>query len=156
MRTYYFFSGFDRENGFSSNIAESLRENITDRKSLVFIASNPCGHERTDFHIGYQTNWFNNSGIMFEAIYILDDRKTEAECAVIINNASAIFLCGGTTLLQIEFIQKNNLVPLLRKFNGTIMGMSAGAINMADYSVIANPKHLPVKTFEGMGLLHIE
>jgi cyanophycinase len=118
MGTYFFFSGFDREKGFTPNIAESLRENITDKKSLAFIASNPCGHERTDFHISYQTKWFNKSGIMFESVYILDDRKTETECAEIINNASAIFLCGGTTLLQIEFIRKYNLVPLLKKFNG--------------------------------------
>jgi hypothetical protein len=33
--------------------------------------------------------------------------------------------------------------------------MSAGAINMGRYSVIANPKHPPVSTLEGAGLVDI-
>ena len=131
MGICYFFSGFDKEKGFTPEIGKSLRASITERKSLVFVASCPYGHEKTDLYTGFQTNWFRDAGIVFENVYVLDDRKTESECTEIIKNASAVFLCGGMTLLQIEFIQKYNLIPLLQQIGGVIMGMSAGAINMA-------------------------
>ena len=134
MGIYYFFSGFDGEKGFTPEISQSLRTHITGKKSLVFIASNPHGHEKTDFYTKHQTNWFCNAGIVFETVHILDDRKTQQECAQIIQNASAIFLCGGTTLLQIDFIRQYNLIPMLKQFSGVIMGISAGAINMATRS----------------------
>ena len=157
MGTYYFFSGFDKEKGFTPKIAESLRENITDRESLVFIASCPYGHEKTDQYSGFQTNWFLNAGIEFKTVYVIDDRKTESECTEIIKNASAVFLCGGMTLLQFEFIRKYNLITILKQFDGVIMGMSAGAINMAINSLALADETRGKKSsvYEGIGLADI-
>jgi len=131
MSILCFFSGFDREKGFTEEVGGSLREHISERKSLAFVASCPYDHDRTDFYKEVNATWFRNIGIEFENISVIDDRKTEAECIEIINEASAVFLTGGTTFLQFDFIKKNNLIPVLRQHNGVVMGMSAGAINMA-------------------------
>lgn len=72
-----------------------------------------------------------------------------------VENASCVFLLGGLTLAQRDFLHQNDLVEPLKSHKGVVIGMSAGAINMADYSVIANPNHPPVRTFEGMGLVDI-
>jgi peptidase E len=158
MSVYYFFSGFDREKGFTPEIGQSLRENIISRKSLVFIASCPFpyNHEKTDFYKGVMTNWFINAGLEFENVEMLDDRKTATECAELIKNASAIFICGGTTLLQIEFIRNYNLISLLKDFDGVIMGMSAGAINMAVNSFYSSDRNWgETHIYNGIGLADI-
>jgi peptidase E len=156
MGALYFFSGFDRELGFTIEIAESLREHINERKTLAFIASCPYDHETTDFYKNVNDTWFRNSGIMFENITVVDDRKSEIECIEIINGASAVFLAGGTTFLQFDFIKKNNLVPILKQFDGVVMGMSAGAINMAVNSFYSADKDNNIsQIYKGIGLADI-
>lgn len=44
MNTYYLFSGFNTKVRFYEAIAESLKSNIIDKKSLVLISSSPSGH----------------------------------------------------------------------------------------------------------------
>ena len=131
MGAYCFFSGFDIGGGFTHDIGLRLQERIQSRKLLVFVSSNPSAHEETDYYVNVNTGWFRNIGIEFERVDILDDRKTEDECTGLIANASAIFLCGGATLLQIKFLEDYNLSPFLRGFHGAVMGVSAGAINMS-------------------------
>ena len=156
MGTCFFFSGFDNEKGFSPEIAQSLQERIMDRKSLVFVASCPFGHEKTDFYKDVCVHWFRNIGIEFERVDVIDGRKTETECAAFIKNVSAIFLAGGTTLAQMDFLRKNNLAPLLKQFNGAMMGMSAGAINMAVNAFYSADKDCgQTHIYKGIGLSDI-
>jgi len=152
----YFFSGFDKDKGFTSEIAKSLQTHIIDKKSLLFIASCPYGYEKTDLYKDGGTSWFRNIGIEFENVDVLDDRKTEAECLELVNNATAIFLMGGTTLLQIEFLKKNNLISALKLFNGVTLGISAGAINMAVNSFYSADKDCEkTHIYKGIGLADI-
>jgi len=156
MRSLYLFSGFDKDRGFTPEIAKSLREHIVVKSSLVLISSCPDGYEKTDLYKDGITKWFFNIGIEFEHIAVLDDRKTEAECIELVQNAAAIFLMGGTALLQIEFLQKNNLIFALKGFNGVIMGMSAGAINMATNSFYSADKDCGrTHIYKGIGLADV-
>lgn len=156
MRSVYFFSGFDKDRGFTPEIAKSLRKHIVDKNSLVFISSCPYGYEKTELYKDGHTAWFRNIGIEFASVDVIDDRKTETECAELINNASVIFLMGGTTLLQIEFLQKNNLVSALKQFNGVIMGLSAGAINMAVNSFYSADEDCgKTHIYKGVGLADV-
>lgn len=156
MRSLYFFSGFDKDKGFTPEIAKSLREHIVDKSSLVFISSCPYGYEKTELYKDGSIAWFRNIGIEFESVHVIDDRKTETDCAALINNASVIFLMGGTTLLQIEFLQKNSLVSALKQFNGVIMGLSAGAINMAVNSFYsADEDYEKAHIYKGIGLADV-
>ena len=136
-KTLYFFSGFSSNDGFPPEIAESLRSHIADRESLVFIASDPDSHSATDEYAKGIIRHFFAAGIEFAAVHVLDGRKSPEECAALIGNASAVFLMGGRTLLQYQFIMKNNLAGLLRGHGGVIMGLSAGAINMAEFALLA-------------------
>lgn len=156
MKTLYFFSGFDKDRGFTVEIAKSLQEHINNKNSLLFIASCPHSHEKTDSYKEGITLWFRNIGIEFENVDVLDDRKTETECLELISNAAAVFLMGGTTILQFEFLQKNNLVSALKQFDGVIMGLSAGAINMAVNSFYSTDKDCGrTHIYKGIGLADV-
>ena len=136
-KALYFFSGFSDDDGFAPEIAESLRRHIVDRQSLVFIATDPKDHAAADNSAKITTGFFRKAGIEFKDVYVFDGRKSAAECATLLGNASAVFLMGGRTLLQLQFINKNNLAGLLCGFGGVIMGLSAGAINMAEFALLA-------------------
>jgi len=153
MKSLYFFSGFDKERGFTAEIAKSLQEHIIDKSSLLLIASCPHSYEKTDAYKDGGIMWFRNIGIEFENVDVLDGRKTKTECLGLVSDASVIFLMGGTTFLQFEFLQKNDLIPALKQFDGVIMGLSAGSINMAVNSFYSADKDCSrTHIYKGIGL----
>ncbi|MCL1794194.1 MAG: Type 1 glutamine amidotransferase-like domain-containing protein [Oscillospiraceae bacterium] len=85
----------------------------------------------------------------------LDNRKVENGYKNVVENASCVFMLGGYVQAQQDFLKEHGLIESLKNHNGVIIGMSAGAINMGSYSVIANLKHPPASTLEGIGLVDI-
>jgi len=154
MPDYVLLSTFDRE-GISQIIASELKRVINDTQCILFIASDPNGHEKTDKYAELLFRLFQESGIAFEKYSVLDSRKPDCGYVNAVENAPCIFLCGGTTLAQHDFLMQNDLANPIKNHKGVVIGMSAGAINMAFHSVIANPAHPPVRTFEGLGLVNI-
>jgi len=152
----YFFSGFDVERGFPPEIAESLRQHITVRNSIVFICTDPTTHAKIDLHKSGTLAWFKNIGIEFEASHALDNRKTAEECQALTKNASALFLMGGSPHLQMEFIKANGLLPIIRQFSGVIMGISAGAMSMAENTFYSADKNFNISHIhKGIGLADV-
>ncbi len=141
------------ENGVYPNIEREIKKFVTDTANIVFIASDPNSHEKTDRYAGIFYQYFINSGMPFQNYKVIDSRKTNESYKDSIQNDSCVFLTGGLTLAQRDFICENDLLEPLRKHRGIIIGMSAGAINMAKFSMMANPMHPPVRTFEGIGLV---
>ena len=124
-----FFSDF--EDGFPPEIAACLREGITRRERLVFVCSDPVGYEKTDLHAGWVRGWLATAGIRFEECGILDDRIAPARAAALVRTASCLFLMGGQTTEQMRFMQGCGLVEPIRQSEVPVLGLSAGAINMA-------------------------
>ena len=85
---------------------------------------------------------------------MIDRRLNPEEATNIIRNASVIFLMGGTTLAQMAFISEYGLTGPLQNFNGVIMGISAGAINMGKTSLCTKATETE-KTllYDGIGLV---
>jgi peptidase E len=153
MKTLYFLSGFDKIKGFTEEIANNLKKDIIDRNALVSIASSPDDYEKTDKYFSILIEWFKNIGIIFKHYSLVDNRKKDSQ---IINEASCIFLSGGTTIKQMEFLRENNFCELLKDYNGIIMGMSAGAINMGKNSLsLKSKKNLETVIYKGLELADI-
>lgn len=156
MVTYILLSGFDWEKGFFDTVAQVILRCVTDTQRLLFIASDPGGFEKTDKNTRVISGWFERIGIVFGTYDILDRRMPDKEQANAIARASCIFLCGGDTLAQINYLKTQNLIEPLRKHNGLIIGISAGAINMAKRSVLlVNPYREHTWVYEGIGLVDV-
>jgi peptidase E len=139
--------------GFTDEVAEYLKIDIIERNSLVFITSSPNGHEKSDYYLNINKSWFDLIGISFNDYYLLDNRITKNIANEYISNSSCIFLMGGTTREQIAYIEENNFIPTLRKHRGIIIGVSAGAINLAEKSLhINNFKEPETIIYNGIGL----
>ena len=156
MMPAYFFSGFDPSTGFTSEIAANLRKDITNRDLLLFIASSPSGHEKTDRYLNGTRNWFEQSGIFFKDYLLLDDSVDNAKAQELINSASCIYLMGGDTLAQISFLKNNSLIGTIINSKAVVIGLSAGAINMSKTSLCSKDAQVPETViYDGIGIADI-
>lgn len=105
-----------------------LQEDITDRKSLAMISSNPSNYEDVG---ATERSWLDQVGIMFDKYHVINERVQKEDAQMIIQNASVIFLLGGNILNQNRFLVEYELSDSIKKSSAVVMGASAGAINMS-------------------------
>lgn len=114
-------------NGFVDRIREALPEN----PSALFICSDPDDHNGTCRFAAETTAAFAMEGMAFSSYHVLDWRNAR-RAYQLISMADFIILCGGHVPTQNAFFRKIRLRHLLRHFEGTVMGISAGSMNCAD------------------------
>ena len=152
MRTYIQISGFDKS-GFFESVASELRESINNLDSITFIASRPEEYRKNDDYAARIFRWFHESGLGFKRYNIIDKRIEAGMQKELMRKTSCIFLLGGSTNRQLDFLTAQELIPIIKNHEGVIIGLSAGAINMSIRSIIANPLSPPTSTHIGMGLV---
>ena len=156
MPVYYQFSGFDASGGFPADIADSLRKDLPERKRLVFICSSPALHETTQRYCEVNRSWFEQACLGFSDYQIIDDRCTPEDAKVFASSASCIFLTGGDTLGQSLFLSDYHMDKILCNFDGVIIGLSAGAINMGKTALCSkDKKNEKTLIYDGLGLVDI-
>lgn len=104
----------------------------------LYICSDPDGWEMTDLYAGGTAEAMERAGFAFSAFEVLDGRNAD-DAADLIRNADFIILAGGHVPTQNAFFQSIGLAGLLRGFDGTLMGISAGSMNSAG-TVYAHPE----------------
>ncbi|MCH4827251.1 MAG: Type 1 glutamine amidotransferase-like domain-containing protein [Carnobacterium alterfunditum] len=126
MNTHYYLGWFT--DFFPERLSQMLRDDITDRKSLVMISSNPLD-AKVDGTV--ERSWLDHAGILFDDYYLINHGIKKEAAHTLIQNASVIFLLGGDTLKQNEFLMAYGMSECIRKSNAVVIGASAGAINMS-------------------------
>lgn len=92
---------------------------------------------------------------MFDDYHLINYHVQKEDAQTILQNASAIFLLGGDTLKQNEFLIDYELSDLIKKSIVVVMGASAGAINMSAKWLCSKNFGYPVEKsflYEGIGL----
>lgn len=114
-------------NGFIDRIRGVLPEN----PKVVFVCSDPRDHRGTCEFAAITTAAFCEAGIHFGGYEVLD--ATNAHRAYgMISHCDFLVLSGGHVPTQNAFFRKIRLRHLLKAFKGTVMGISAGSMNMAE------------------------
>ncbi len=131
--TIYLFSNFN--NNFPKDIERNLKDDIN-IDSFVFIPTVPEDINISEKYFDLTKNLFESIGIDFKISTLLDRRYSSEEAKKIIKSATVIFLSGGDTLNQFKFIKEYQLEKALDEFIGTLMGLSAGAINLGGTSMV--------------------
>lgn len=88
------FSGFPKHH-FSQDITKRLREELTGRKSLVFITECPLDYEQNDDDCDGMHEMFAEQGLPFEKQCVIDKRTDPEMAKELVQNADCIFLMGG-------------------------------------------------------------
>lgn len=146
-----FFSGFPSRH-FPQAVAGRLAEGLDRNGALVFVSAWPEDHERNEQDSAGMYQMFLEYGLSF-ANYDMIDSGTEASRAVeLIQEGSCIFLMGGHPGKQRQLIRELGLERAIRDSSAAVLGVSAGAINMAERSLDTKESLVP---YDGLGLADI-
>ncbi len=146
-----FFSGFPTHH-FPADIAERLREELTIRDSLVFVSAWPSDYERNDSDSNGMHAMFEECGMPFKRYSVIDNRTTVDESRHLVQEASCIFLMGGHAVRQFQLICNKDILEEIRSSTAVILGVSAGAGNMAKRALDIWESPEP---YEGLNLANI-
>ena len=146
------FSGFP-DHHFSREIAERLRQELTVRKSIVFITACPLDYEQNDDDCDGMYQMFAEQGLPFEKHCVIDKRTKPETAKELVENADCIFLMGGGVCEeQLDLIREKNCYEALFNCHAAIFGVSAGSMNMAQDTVDFFESMEP---FPGLGFTNI-
>ena len=143
----------------SNHFIDRLKSIKDNWRSLVIVSSDPDGFAKSDEYANIFTKAFKLDGINIENVTILDHRfKGNIEKTIL--DADVLFLNGGNTTTQNKYLKEINLNAILPKFEGVIIGQSAGSMNLSK-TVYAPPEYKEDLTdkyqrvFSGIGLTDI-
>ena len=146
------FSGFP-DHHFSEEIAKRLREELTERKSIVFITACPLDYAQNDDDCDGMYEMFAEQGLPFEKHCVIDQRTEPSEAKELVENADCIFLMGGGVCEeQLGLIREKGCYEALLNCHAAIFGVSAGSMNMAKDTVDFFESMEP---FDGLGLTNM-
>lgn len=127
-----FIDGADRallnpENEFLERMAAVLPPN----PRVLFVASNPDDHAGT-CRFGADTFCaFAEAGIAFSRYAVLDGENAEA-AEELVQGSDLIIFAGGHVPTQNAFLNDIGMGEIMENFDGVVMGISAGSMNLAD------------------------
>lgn len=113
-------------NGF----VDRLRASLPPRPRCLFVASSPDDPEKTDYYANDMRMAFEEAGMPFGQLGVLDGRNA-VEAEALIRASDFIILAGGHVPTQNALFQQLGLASLLERYDGVIMGVSAGSMNAA-------------------------
>ena len=118
----------DPRNGFLDRLYAVLPPN----PRALFIAAYPEDRDST-CRWGADTGYaFCQAGIPFLSYSVLDGFNA-GDAADLIENSDIILLSGGHVPTQNAFFQEIGLRELMERFDGVVVGISAGSMNCADF-----------------------
>jgi peptidase E len=146
-----FFSGFPNHS-FPSDVAERLRGELTQRGSLIFVSAWPAEYAVNDRDAVGMHGMFEEIGLSFAQHHVIDNRMEFSHATRLVHEASCVFLMGGHPGLQLRLLRETGLDKVICNTPAILLGVSAGAINMAKKSL--DTKESPVP-YQGLGLADI-
>lgn len=133
---------------------EDLKSNCKSN-GLIIVPSDPSGHEITKKYGDEIIHIFKAVGINFEKVEYILDKDDIISADFNIQNYSTIFLMGGRTKCQNKFLKSIDFINLVSKFEGPIIGQSAGALNLCKSTFLSPSCNVESKVefIEGLGMV---
>lgn len=126
--------GLDTMNRFVDYLKKYWKEN----SRCLMIAAFPDNYEQNDEMTGYFREIFEKKGLTCASFDLWDSRTSECSEDVLLSY-DCVFLAGGHVPTQNRFFQQISLRGKLEKYQGIVIGISAGTMNSADM-VYAQPE----------------
>lgn len=114
-----------------NGILTEINKHVKKHHRVVYVANEPSDFAHNDASAPPVFDGLKMSKLDFSETILLDDRNA-ADAESIILGADLVILGGGKILCQREFFDKIGLRKILDKFNGLVIGVSAGAMNLCN------------------------
>lgn len=114
-----------------NRFVKRLRAVLPPCPDVLYVCSDPDDHELT-CHFGADTTVaFNDIGIAFSSYHVLDGSNAEY-AADLVAMSDLIVFAGGHVPTQNQFFRDIGLREIMESYDGVVMGISAGSMNLAD------------------------
>lgn len=142
--------GASIEYGDQPEIQALLQENIKDKKVLsIDIAGRDENHiqkKREEFSKYFEIHQSKD----YQFFSVIKDNNIND----VFVNSEVVYLTGGNPEIQLNNMKKYNIIEKLKNFSGTIIGNSAGTVNLSKEALWTADKDMKETTFvEGIGLV---
>ena len=156
LRTHYYDENGNRvpiafvnENGILTDILKYLKR----KNRLVIVANDQYDSADNDQKLATVCESFRLAGVKFNDCVMLDARNKD-KAKQIISGSDMVILTGGKCVCQAEFFREMGLKGILKKYDGIVVGVSAGTMNLC--KTVANfPEEIAdiedERWFDGMG-----
>lgn len=133
----YYCSGFDINNAFGHGLGEMFKSELTDTKSIVYVPGGADKMQKVrEKYVPIFTEHFKKAGITFEQVNIISPELSKEQAKEMIANASFIMLMGGDPFKQKDMCERLGILEDIKRFNGILLGFSAGAMLMSKHIII--------------------
>ena len=127
-----YIEGADRALLSNANqFVDRIREVLPPYPNVLFVCSNPEDHGGVCQFAAETCAAFLEAGIPFGSYQVLDGSNAGRAYSLVCHS-DLVILSGGHVPTQNAFFRKIRLRHLLHKFEGTVVGISAGSMNCAN------------------------
>ncbi len=140
----------------NARFVDHIKDKINN-KSVLFVPSVIKVADKSSKYINDIISVFREHDIEFDIIDHFTDKSYSKSYLTDINKYGLIFLMGGRTLEQNETLFKYGFKKYLNSYRGVVIGMSAGALNMCEDSILTPGDGDVNETlkFKGLGLVKL-
>lgn len=114
----------------ANHFVDKIRSVLPEYPRVVFVCSNPDDHGGVCRFAAETCSAFLEAGIPFGSYEVLSGTTVNRAYAMI-SHSDMVILSGGHVPTQNAFFRKIRLRHLLHKYEGVVMGISAGSMNCA-------------------------
>lgn len=112
-----------------NELLTNLKKAIKGTNRIVVIANDPYNNEENDTRFQVVFESFKLTGFDFKEKVVLDARNA-SDAKNILLGADVIILSGGKVLCQNKFLKVIKLKRILKNYEGLVIGISAGTMNL--------------------------
>ena len=135
--TRYYCSGFDINNAFGHGLGDMFLSELKDTKSIVYIPGGADKMQKVkEKYVPLFTEHFKKVGIQFSKRTIINPEINSEDAQKAVREASFVMLMGGDPFKQKEMCSQLGLLEELKKYDGIMLGFSAGAMLMSKHIII--------------------
>lgn len=115
----------------ANDFVQRLQEVLPPNPRALFVASDPDSHDLT-CHWAADTSYaFCLAGMAFTSFCVLDGENQEYAAELVADSDFVVF-AGGHVPTQNAWLNSIGMREIMEEFDGTVMGISAGSMNLAD------------------------
>ena len=161
MKKIILLSGPDKTKYFSDEVSKVIKRMVKNPINMVVIPADPNNFAKND------KQFYGNDSVIgvfktFKKIFpnlnivLLDNRVSQTNGINYLEKSNIIYLLGGNPFIQLEYLQKTKYSDIIQHTSSLVMGVSAGAMNLAVNSYYSKDEDYPESIiYKGLGLTNI-
>ena len=161
MKKIILLSGPDKTKYFNDEVSNIIKRMVKNPINMVVIPADPNNFVKND------KQFYGNDSVIgvfktFKKIFpnlnivLLDNRVSQTNGIKYLEKSNIIYLLGGNPFIQLEYLQKTKYSDIIQHTSALVMGVSAGAMNLAVNSYYSKDEEYPESIiYKGLGLTNI-